>query len=33
MHNPALVILVLLPLIGSLAVFSLPKQDAKLAVL
>ena len=31
MHNPALVILVLLPLIGSLAVFSLPKQDAKLA--
>src|SRR5215469_13156307 len=31
MHNPALIILVLLPLIGSLAVFSLPKQDAKLA--
>jgi len=31
MHNVALVALVLLPLIGSVVVFALPKQDVKLA--
>jgi NADH-quinone oxidoreductase subunit M len=31
MHNFSLVALVLLPLVGSLVVFALPKQDAKLA--
>ncbi|PZS14581.1 MAG: NADH-quinone oxidoreductase subunit M [Pseudonocardiales bacterium] len=31
MHNPALVILVLIPLIGSVAVFSLRQEQAKLA--
>src|SRR6266496_6831438 len=31
MHNVALVALVLLPLVGSLVVFALPKQDTKLA--
>jgi NADH-quinone oxidoreductase subunit M len=31
MHNPVLLILVLLPLVGSLIVFALPKQDPKLA--
>jgi len=31
MHNPALLVLVLLPLIGSLVVFGLPRQDPKLA--
>jgi NADH-quinone oxidoreductase subunit M len=31
MHNASLVVLVLVPLIGSLIVFALPKQDTKLA--
>ncbi|HEY3716056.1 MAG TPA: NADH-quinone oxidoreductase subunit M [Jatrophihabitantaceae bacterium] len=31
MHNVALVVLVVLPLIGSVVVFALPKQDVKLA--
>ncbi|MCW2646182.1 MAG: NADH-quinone oxidoreductase subunit [Pseudonocardiales bacterium] len=33
MHNPALVILVLIPLVGALAVFSLKQEQAKLAKL
>jgi NADH-quinone oxidoreductase subunit M len=31
MHNPALLVLVLIPLVGSLLVFSLPKDQTKLA--